>query len=78
MKTSIIEFLLNYSITVVPKLKYQIVLADPDDDMFIDCAVEAKADYIISANKHLLDIRKFENIEIITPNKFIEIYNTYK
>jgi len=64
LKTSIIEFLLNYSITVVTKLKYQINLIDPDDDMFIDCAVEAKADYIISGKKHLLHLRKFENIEI--------------
>jgi len=45
---------------------------DPDDDKFIDCAVECSAGYIISGDKHLLSMKKYKGIDIITASAFLE------
>ena len=41
------------------------VCRDPSDDKFLECAVEGQATYIVSADKDLLDLKIFEDIEII-------------
>jgi putative PIN family toxin of toxin-antitoxin system len=53
-----------------PKLK--VVVNDPDDDKFIECAVELGAEYIISGDKDLLSIKQFGNIKILSPKQFLE------
>ena len=45
---------------------------DPDDDKFIGCAVDAKAYYIVSGDKDLLDIGEYEGVEIITAADFCD------
>ena len=39
---------------------------DPKDDMVIAAALEAKADYIISEDKHLLELGEYEGIKIMS------------
>ena len=50
------------------------VCRDSDDNKFIECAVDAKALYIVSGDNDLLDIRKYEGIEIITAKEFCDNY----
>ena len=47
---------------------------DPDDDKFLGCAKDAKALYIVSGDKDLLVLEKFEDVEIITAKAFWERY----
>lgn len=49
----------------------KMVHADPDDDKFIECAVAGGASFIISSDNHLLTIREYQNIKILSPDKFI-------
>jgi hypothetical protein len=53
-----------------------IVLNDPDDNKFIECAVALEALHIISGDKHLLKINKYLNIKIISPLVFLEETNS--
>ena len=46
--------------------------ADPDDNKFIECAVVAKAAYIVSGDKHLKELRQYAGIPIISPAEFIQ------
>ena len=46
---------------------------DPDDDMFLECAIEANADYIISGDKHLKDLGNFQGVPILTPRDFLDM-----
>ena len=48
------------------------IIADPDDDHVLACALAAQADLIVSGDKHLLDLGTFQNIEIITAAKYME------
>jgi putative PIN family toxin of toxin-antitoxin system len=48
---------------------------DPSDNIYLSCAVEAKADYLITGNlKHFSEAgNPFQGIVVITPRQFIEI-----
>jgi len=48
------------------------VTEDPNDDMFIACALEAEADYIVSRDPHLRNIKHYRRIQIIDATTFIE------
>ena len=52
------------------------VSRDPDDDKFLGCAKDAKAVYIVSGDKDLLVLERFENIEIVTARDFCDRYLT--
>lgn len=46
--------------------------ADPDDEMFIECAVAAKADYLVTGDKgHLLVLKHVGGIPIIAATEFL-------
>ena len=45
---------------------------DPRDEMFLACAVDAYADYIVSGDKHLLDLHTYKNIPILTVKQFAD------
>lgn len=77
-KSAIIFTLQQYELKskiVIPRQAVKIVKDDPDDDKFIECAVESKAECIISGDKHLLAIQNYSNIKILTPREFIESFN---
>jgi uncharacterized protein len=57
-----------------PSRNFVVVQDDPEDDKFIDCAIEAQADYIISGDKHLLRLRDYRSIPIYSPKEFLHIF----
>ena len=59
---------------VAPQQRLHVVEADPDDDMFIECAAEGKADYLVSGNtKHLTNLKEYQGIQILTPAQFVQV-----
>lgn len=76
------EFILNtyekFSEKIEPAVKFEEVKDDPDDNKFLDCAVSAAAKYIISGDQHLLGLKEFRGIKIVTPAQFVEIMNRMK
>ena len=50
-----------------------IVKEDPDDDRILSCALIANAQFIITGDAHLLKLKKFAGIPIITPHKFLKL-----
>ncbi|GAJ01716.1 unnamed protein product [marine sediment metagenome] len=57
-------------------IKIALVKNYPDDNKFIECAVTNKADYIISGDNHLLSLREYENIKILSPKEFLNYYKS--
>jgi putative PIN family toxin of toxin-antitoxin system len=54
-----------------PKGELKIVKADPADDKFIECAFHAKAGFVISGDRHLLEVVSYGGIRIVTPAEFL-------
>jgi len=59
------------SVEITAKLK--IIKDHPADDKIIECAVSAKADYIVSGDKHLLNVVSYEKTQILTASEFIKL-----
>jgi len=45
---------------------------DPSDEMFLAAALDAKADLIVSGDRHLLDLGEYEQIPILNVRRFLE------
>ena len=54
-------------------LRIRAVAADPDDNKYIEAAVEGLAQFIVSGDKHLLSLKSYENIRIVTPRVFLDV-----
>jgi putative PIN family toxin of toxin-antitoxin system len=50
------------------------ICRDADDDNIIACAVAAKADYVVTGDSDLLDIKSYKDIKIITPRDFEALF----
>lgn len=68
-----VNLLLAYSQITEPKFKANIVPEDPKDNMIIECALSADADYIITGDKHLLKLKEYKGIKILNPKEFLEL-----
>jgi len=71
IQTEILEFVLAYSDIYDPKERIGIS-PDPEDNKFIECALSAKAKFIITGDKGLLSIKQFRGVKIITPEDFLK------
>ena len=72
MKKTVDE-ILEMSEIVEPKEKFDIIKEDPEDNIIIECAVEGKVDYIITKDTHLLNLKEFKGIKIITSKDMISL-----
>ena len=70
-----IDLIRRNSIIVEPKEKIEAVKDDPKDSIFIETAVAGNVDYIISQDNHLLKLKEFRGIKIVTPEEFNKICN---
>lgn len=48
------------------------VMADAKDEMFLACALDGQADFIVSGDRHLLDLGVYRDIPILTARQFLE------
>jgi putative PIN family toxin of toxin-antitoxin system len=52
------------------------VAQDPSDDVFLAAALEGRADYIVTLDRHLLDIKQYHGIQIVRPALFLHQLRT--
>ena len=57
---------------VIPRRTVHIITVDPSDNRVLEAAVEGKADVIISGDEHLLGLKIFEGVPILTPAVFCQ------
>ena len=56
----------------IPKL-LDAVPRDPDDNMALECAIEGKAQYIVTGDKDLLVLKMFRDIQIVRASDFLRV-----
>ena len=71
----IVNDLRKYAHFIEIKSKVDIVKEDPTDSIFLECALDGKADYIISGDKHLLDVGIYEGGMVIRPKEFCVLHS---
>jgi uncharacterized protein len=73
-----IALILEFSKIVKPERKLDIVKEDPKDNMIVECAVTAKAEYIVTGDPHLLNLKEVYGIKIVKPKEYLEIFRNQK
>jgi predicted nucleic acid-binding protein len=58
---------------IVPTRRIDNGSRDKADNKYIECGITAHANYIISGDIHLLEMKEYENIKIITAKEYLEI-----
>lgn len=53
----------------------QSVCRDPGDDAILACALEARADYLVTGDVDLLELKVFKGVRIVTPRDFELLFN---
>lgn len=68
-----INLILEYSEIVEINIKTDVVKEDTEDNKIIECAVSTNADYIITGDNHLLKLKEYKGIKILSPAKFLNL-----
>jgi putative PIN family toxin of toxin-antitoxin system len=63
--------LIRISVMVPGALEVTIVTEDPSDNKIIACALDGRADFLISGDTHLLKLQRYQGVEIISPMDFL-------
>lgn len=71
-KESFISILLEVAEMVEITGKVKVIKDDPDDDAILETALVGETDYIISGDPHLLKLKEFAGIKIVTAKEFLE------
>jgi putative PIN family toxin of toxin-antitoxin system len=58
---------------VNPAFRIEVVAEDPTDNRILECAVAAGSDYLITGDKHLLRLGRYDAVKILKPAEFLEI-----
>ncbi|MFZ5652536.1 MAG: putative toxin-antitoxin system toxin component, PIN family [Bacillota bacterium] len=68
---------LNRTVFVNPKESLVVIQDDPEDNRVLECAAEGAAEFIISGDSHLLGLKEFRRIRIVTPAEFLKSLTHY-
>jgi len=70
--SSIVAELTSAAEVVQPTAHVSVIKDDPSDNDVIDCALQAKADCIVSGDRHLLELLRYGNVLILNPDDFLK------
>ena len=67
----------SFSRSVAVTGSIQVVAADPDDDLIVECAVVGGASHLITGDKkHLLPLGSYQGVQIVSPADFLALFPT--
>jgi len=69
----LLRLIMSKAKVVYPQVKVSIIKSKDDDNRILECALESKADYIVSGDKrHILLLKELEGIKIVSVSEFLE------
>lgn len=68
----ITRYIYQFSEFVIPEEEIHVVKDDPKDDKFLEAAIAGQVDLIVSGDKHLLTLKGFRSIPIISGREFLD------
>jgi hypothetical protein len=66
-----VDGLESFSVHVPGNLELEGVCRDPNDEIFLACAIEGQAQYLMSSDGNLLDLSHFKEVSILNPGQFL-------
>jgi len=72
----VLDDIRDFSTLVTPYETISCIKEDDADNRILECAVEGKAKYVVSGDKHLLSLREYRGIKIVTPATLLDMLGT--
>ncbi len=73
------QFIRDISVLITPTCLINKIKTDEADNRILECALESNANFIVTGDrKHLLTLRKYKDIEIISAAEFLEVFENRK
>ncbi len=70
--SEIFPLIINLRTLIEVMSHISVIKEDPTDNVFIECAIDGNANYIISGDHHLLDLKSHNNIQIMRAKDFLK------
>lgn len=67
------DIIISNSVMVSSTENLKVIEADETDNRILECAVSSKADYVVSGDRHLLQLKDYKGINIVTAAAMAEI-----
>ena len=67
-----------FTLHVAPVEAIHAVIGDPDDNAILECAVAAASTYIVSGDRHLLQLGTFRSVPVLKVSAFLEVFQQEK
>jgi putative PIN family toxin of toxin-antitoxin system len=68
-----LRLIVSQAVVVHPTQELALIQADPADNRYLECAKAGDAAYIVTRDKHLLDLGEFEGTIILPPAGFLAV-----
>ena len=68
-----LQLLAQQAILVEREEALSVIERDPSDNRYLECAVAGEAEYIVSGDGHLLDLKEYRGIQIFNPREFLAL-----
>ena len=69
----IVEGFREFAVLIEPNQKIEAIPDDPEDNKFLECALAGEAAYVVSGDAHLLALRHYQDIQILSPTAFLAL-----
>lgn len=70
--TALMDLIEREAVIVSDPPALHVITADPDDNEVLAAAVAVDADYIVSGDQHLLALRRYRGVMIVTAREFLQ------
>ena len=71
----LVESLLSLAEISAPRRVIPVVTADPEDDKILACARVARAQWLVSGDRHLLAVGHYHRVRIVDPRTFLKVWH---
>jgi len=72
-----LEDLSHLAIVAAPEQSLNVVADDPADNRYLECALAAGAEWLVSGDQHLLGLEAYETVSILSPAQFVELLESH-
>jgi putative PIN family toxin of toxin-antitoxin system len=70
---SFLDDVRHLAVLTPSELTLAVIAQDAADNRYLECAIEAEADCIVSGDHHLLELGEYRGIEVLTPRAFLDL-----
>jgi putative PIN family toxin of toxin-antitoxin system len=68
-----LRLLKSQATEVLPSKQLTVIEHDPTDNRYLECALEGDAQYLVSGDRHLLALKEYRGIRMLSPLEFVAL-----